>query len=575
MVDTGAMCKPKFSRILPGLAVISALGPFAVPTLSAEPPRLVLQITVDQLRGDLINRYLERMGDGGFRYLLEQGVVYSNAHHPHANTETIVGHTTLATGAYPSAHGMIGNVWFDRQADRLIYNIEDARYRLLTPGSGVDQNTEIDPTQRLARSDGRSPAAILTSTFSDELAIQTAYRAKVFGVSVKDRGTVSMAGHTGKAFWFSKQSAGFVTSNFYYDSYPAWVNEWNASKPAARFGDESWELLHAQDTYLFADSDDQPWETALPGFGRIFPHPYGSADGRGFATFLTLSPAGDELTLDFAKTLIEHEQLGQDQVTDYLSVSFSSTDYVGHLFGPSSLESEDNLLRLDQTLADLLSFVEASVGLDQTLIVFSADHGGADAPPSLNRNGFEVQYVDVDGWDEEAGIAALKERFGVGGQLIREYFHPYVYLNRELIEKEGLNQAEVEKAVAAEMSKFKGVAVAISSTALSTGAVAITPLTESILHNHHPKRSGDIFVVFEPQWFVNDFDGLTVTAHHGSPWSYDTFVPLVFAGAGLHAQRIHRRVETIDVAPTLAAFLGMKPPSGSRGAVLVEVFGDR
>ena len=180
-------------------------------------PRLVLQITVDQLRGDLTRRYLPQMGAGGFRYLLENGVVYENAHHAHANTDTIAGHATLATGAHPSAHGLVGNVWFDRGAGRLTYNIEDARYPLLSAEADVDRTIEIDPTQKVAGTDGRSPAAMLVSTFSDELAIHTVGRAKIFGVSVKDRGAVSMAGHAGKAYWFSKASGEFVTSRFYYD----------------------------------------------------------------------------------------------------------------------------------------------------------------------------------------------------------------------------------------------------------------------------------------------------------------------------------------------------------------------
>lgn len=559
------------TRVLLVLAVIG----FARPSAGAEPPRLVLQITVDQLRGDLVPRYLDRMGEGGFRYLIENGIVFSNAHHPHANTETIVGHATLATGAYPSAHGMVGNVWFDRENGRLTYNIEDSRYHLLTADADVDQATEIDPTQRVARSDGRSPAAILVSTLSDELAISTAGQAKVFGVSVKDRGAVSMAGHAGKAFWFSKQSGDFVSSSFYYDRYPEWVDQWNASDPTRRFADTSWGLLHDQASYLYGDQDDQPWETALPGFGRVFPHQYGQADGRGFTTFLTLSPAGDELTLEFAKALIENENLGRDEVTDYLSVSFSSTDYVGHVFGPSSLESEDNLLRLDRTLAELLSFVDTTIGHDRTLIVLSADHGGAEAPPALDQFGFEAKYVDPETWDKTAGMADLKERFGVGEELIREYFHPYVYLDRNVIEEAGLDQTEVERAVAAELSKFEGVALAVSSTALAKGELPDTPLTRSILRNYHPKRSGDIFVVFEPHWFINDFDGLVVATTHGSPWSYDTFVPMIFAGSGIQPQRVHREVQTIDPAPTLAAFLGIKPPSGGRGDVLVEVLEGR
>ena len=206
-------------------------------------PRLVLQITVDQLRGDLPGRFVKNMGESGFRYLMNHGVWYADAHHSHANTETIVGHTTLATGANPAVHGMIGNVWFDRQTGKLTYNIEDPTYRLLTHGADVDKATEIDPTQKVASTDGRSPVAILGSTFSDELAIHTAGRAKIFGVSIKDRGAVSMAGHAGKAFWFSKQSGGFVTSSYYYDRYPAWVNEWNQRKLPSAYSGKSWELL--------------------------------------------------------------------------------------------------------------------------------------------------------------------------------------------------------------------------------------------------------------------------------------------------------------------------------------------
>jgi len=180
------------------------------------------------------------MGEGGFRYLMNNGIWYADAHHAHANTETIVGHTTLATGADPAVHGMIGNVWLDRQTGKLTYNIEDPKYRILTPGADVNKATEIDPTQKVASTEGRSPNAILGSTFGDELAIYTAGRAKIFGVSIKDRGAVSMAGHAGKAFWFSKASGEFVTSSYYYDRYPAWVNQWNQQKPANSYSGKSW-----------------------------------------------------------------------------------------------------------------------------------------------------------------------------------------------------------------------------------------------------------------------------------------------------------------------------------------------
>lgn len=301
-------------------------------------PKLILQVTVDQLRGDLPTRYYDRLGEGGFKYLWEQGLVYSNAFHEHANTETIVGHTTLATGAQPAVHGMVGNLWLDRETGLTTYNIEDPDYKLLSKGADVNAKTEIDPTQKAAKTEGRSPAAMMVTTFGDELKANSNGKAKVFGVSIKDRGAVAMAGHAGKAFWFSKANGEFVTSNYYFDQYPQWVSDWNAKGIPKAYANKNWNLLHDQKSYLFGESDDREWETDLAGFGRTFPHPYGPADGKYYTTLLTTSPAGDEITLDFAKTLLVAEQLGKDDITDYLSVSFSSTDYVGHLFGPSSLE---------------------------------------------------------------------------------------------------------------------------------------------------------------------------------------------------------------------------------------------
>ena len=508
-----------------------------------QPPRLIVQITVDALRGDLPKRFAHVLGDGGFRYLLKEGVNYTDAHYRHANTETIVGHTSLATGTVPAAHGMVANVWFDREQDRLVYNIEDPDYHLLTAGADVDRKNEIDPTQRTARSDGRSPANILASTLGDELAVHYGGRSKVFGVSVKDRGAVSMAGHAGK--------------------------------PAAAYSGKAWELSHEPSKYLFGEADDRDYETDVAGFGRTFPHEYGEVGDKYFTTKLTLSLAGDELTLDFAKTLLDEEQLGQDEVPDYLAISFSSTDYVGHVFGASSLETEDNLVRLDRTLADLFAHIDQKVGLDNTLIVLSADHGQPEVPGHLHERGIrDAHYFDTEALDKTAAIAALKKRFGIGEELIEAYFHPYLYLNHEAIDAKGLDRAAVEQAVAAELLKFDGVAYAVSSSALRTDTLPDTLMTRSVLRNFHPKRSGDIYLVFEPNVFINDFDGLIVSSTHGSPWQYDTFVPVIFAGAGLKPDSVSRSVTPYDIAPTLAAYLGVKPPSAAIGTPLSEVMGD-
>jgi predicted AlkP superfamily pyrophosphatase or phosphodiesterase len=313
-------------------------------------PKLILQITVDQLRGDLPGRYADRLAEGGFRYLMEKGTWYTDAHYRHANTETAVGHATLATGADPSRHGIVANDWIDQDTGAFVYNTEDDRHHIIG--------------RRSKAHEGVSPLNLLASTISDELVVHTGGRSRAFSVSVKDRGAILPGGHAGKAFWFSKRSGEFVTSTYYYDDYPAWVKQWNAARPADAYKGKAWELLKDRATYVHGQMDDRPYEADLKPLGRVFPHQLGE-DSKYFYLLLTLTPIGDRLTLDFAKALVENERLGQndDGVPDYLQISFSSTDYIGHLFGPSSLETEDNILRLDRTLADLFEFIDEKVGL--------------------------------------------------------------------------------------------------------------------------------------------------------------------------------------------------------------------
>jgi len=533
--------------------------------------KLVLQITVDQLRGDLPRTVFDRLPDGGFKYLYNQGIVYENAHHRHANTETVVGHTTLATGADPAKHGMIGNLWYDKELKRTVYNVEDYRYPLIGSGAGVDKNTEIDPSQAAASTDGRSPSTIISTTFSDELAMYTNGKAKIFGVSVKDRGAITMAGHAGKAFWFSKAKGQFVTSSYYYDSYPDWVNKWNSQDHYKEFANTSWELTNKISSYIHGEEDDMPYETNFPGYGVVFPHNFGDSDNKYFTTFLTISPAGDKLTLDFAKELIDAENLGSDDVTDYLSVSFSSTDYIGHVFGPASLESEDNLIKLDRTLAKLISFVDEKIGLENVLIVLSADHGAPDVPDRMKMFGVDAGYFDIDGVDTLAISQVIREKFNITEKVVSGFFHPYVYLNNDVIKKYNLDVNEISRTLAYELQNQEGIAFAVPSIDLLEGNIADTELNKAILRSYNPKRSGEIYIVTEPYWYINDFDGLEVASTHGSPWKYDTYVPIIFAGNGLKHQNIFRKVETVDIALTLSNYLKIKMPSGASGRPLIEV----
>jgi predicted AlkP superfamily pyrophosphatase or phosphodiesterase len=528
------------------------------------PITLVLQITVDGFRADLLNRYGDRFGQGGFRFLLDKGVVFTNAHYRHANTETIVGHTTLATGAFPSEHGMVGNVWFDQETGELSYNIEDPKHPLLPSKHANLKGAQIDPTQKLSRTQGRSPSAILAATFSDGLMAFFGGRSKIFGVSGKDRSAVSMAGHTGKAFWYSTDNGDFVTSTYYYDTYPDWVQEWNDKRQVDQYAGASWNLLHEKSAYLLGAQDDRPYEIDLKGYRRVFPHPFGETNHPLFYTRMLVSPVGDRLTLDFSKALITHEQLGRDEIPDYLSISFSSVDAVNHFFGPSSLENEDVVLQLDRTLADLFAFIDRTVGLNKTLIVLSADHGMADMPEYMSDLGYSAGRIypdDVIKFTNEVG----KHLLGIEG-LAATFFRPYLYLDTEKIKAAKLDIKKVEQAIARELTKKKGIALAVPRSGLSS--LQTTAISRQVQRNYHPSRSGDIYIVQDPYWFM--FEKGPIAAMHGSPWRYDTHVPIIFVGPTIRAQRVHRPVHPVDVAPTLSAFLGMTSPSSANGVPLEE-----
>jgi len=526
--------------------------------VTSEKPKLVLQITIDQMRGDFPMRYKDRLGEGGFRYLMEQGTHYTNTRFKHADTETPVGHAALFTGTYPAYNGIVAGNWFDMDKGRVIYNCEDDRYPMIGKEPALGK--------------GRAPTNLLSSTIGDELVISNNSQSRMFSVSIKDRGAILPGGHAGKAFWYSKSNGSFESSTYYYDEYPDWVDQWNAQKLADNYKDTSWELLHDISTYLFGEDDDRPFEVDMFGLGTTFPHPV-KGDSKYFYASLIGTPFGDELTADFAKALIKEEKLGQGTQTDFMAISFSVTDYIGHLFGPSSLEAEDNVLRVDRLLADLFLFIDEQVGLDQTLIIVSADHGMSEAPEYMQSLGFEVGRLTSETIIKGTINDALEARLGVSGDVIRIYEHPYLYLNEEEIRKTKYSVAEIEAAVAEEIIKIPGMIGAVTRTDLIKGSFAPTAINMKILNNFHLKRSGHVHVIADQFWyFYYEMETTThIAAIHCSPWTYDTYVPLFFAGYGIPSQQIARPVTPYDIAPTIANLLEIKPPSGSVGIPLVEV----
>lgn len=531
-------------------------------------PKLVLQITVDGLRADLLDRYEENFDTGGFQYLREQGVEFRNAHYLHANTETIVGHTTLATGATPAVHGMIGNVWYQTETGELGYNIEDPQALLIPTRQEVTLGAQVDPAQQRARSSGRSPRAILVPTFSDVLTTASSGKSKVFGISGKDRGAVAMAGKSGTAYWYSTDTGDFQSSEYYMDAYPTWVDEWNRERQAEGVSEKHWELLLEQAQYRHGDQDDRPYEVDLKGYGRTFPHPYGAVKHPLFFTRIMVSPKGDQLLLDFSKALIRNEQIGDDEVTDFLSISFSSVDAVNHFFGPSSLENEDVVVQLDRTLAELFAFVDAEIGLENTHIVLSADHGMAEMPEYAEELGHEAGRLYGDEVLDRA--KKISEQLYGTDSIVKDFFRPYLYLDETSIEENELDRDAVAVDIAAELAKMQGVGGAIATRSIDQSAH--TSELSAVRYNQHPKRSGDVYVFQSPYWFM--FERGAVAGMHGSPWKYDTHVPLIFVSPGVKPATINRPVHLIDVAPTLSSILGISAPASSQGEVLSEALGN-
>ena len=525
--------------------------------------KLVLQITVDQMRGDVPTRFGDRFGPGGFRYLTETGTHFAHAHYVHANTETAVGHATLPTGAIPSRHGVIANDWIDQATGAFVYCTEDDRHHII--------GSKPKPHQ------GVSPRNLLSSTIGDELIVHNAGESRAFSVSAKDRGAILPGGHAGKAFWYSKSSGHFVTSTYYYDKYPDWVSQWNAKKLANTYKGKTWDLLQDRSTYIAKNIDDRSYEVDFEALGRTFPHSLGNGTSKLFYLVVGVTPMADELLLDFTKALIDNEKVGQGEAIDYLAVSFSSPDYVGHMFGPSSLEYEDSILRLDRLLAELFQYMDEKVGLDKTLIVLSADHGGPEVPEYMASFGMETGRFPLDWFRRENPLKErLKTKFG-RDDLIAVHSRPYIYLNLNAIHEVALEVEKVERFVAAELMKLPGISYALTRSDLLEGRVAGAPFQHMIRRSFHPTRSGNIHVVQDQYWFFHSTEeaekmGIgAMAAIHGSPWTYDTFVPIMFAGPGIKKQAVYHLVGPHDIAPTLASYLGIKPPSGSIGMPLTEV----
>jgi predicted AlkP superfamily pyrophosphatase or phosphodiesterase len=514
---------------------------------SAGGPALVVLISVDQLRADLPLKLLPRFGNDGFRRLYEQGVVYDQAHYAHSATETAVGHATLGTGALPRDHGIVSNDWVEH--GKRVYATGDESAALVG-----------------ASSLGMSPSRLLAETVGDVL-LRERPQALLRSVSGKDRAAILMNGRKGVAYWLEDGTSTFVTSQAYLSRLPAWVQTFDGRQPAEAFRDQPWTPYASASEYHAPEA--HAWEGARPcsELGCRFPHSFSGYSGEGYTKALKGTPYGDALTLSFVRELLENEPLGRDDVSDVLNLGFSSTDYVQHGFGPESREAEDNLLRLDRVLAQLLELLDDRVGRGRYVVLLTADHGACESPEYLKSQG-----LDADRLDSGALVTTVNEglraRFDVGVDLVQEFVNPSLVLNEARIASLSLDQEEVEQAAVDLAVEFPGVHSALSRSAVLADK-GTHPFQARIAQSTHRERSGHVYIVPKEHWFLATPPG-RMTAMHGTPWPYDAHVPIVVWGTGAPAQHITRPVDPRDIAPTITTLLRIPPPNKSTGKPLTE-----
>jgi hypothetical protein len=513
------------------LAVLRATSVAPTPALAAPPeaPRLVLLVAVDQMRYDYLPRFAAAF-TGGFRRIVRDGAVFTNAHLDHYPSVTAVGHSTMLTGALPSISGIIGNDWYDRALKRNVTSVEDPGTRLIGTGDAP----------------GSSPHRLRVSSVGDELKMAHS-GSRVLGLSLKDRSAILMGGRMADlALWWDVQTGAFVSSTWYAAELPKWVAAFNAGRPADAWLGREWRAVG---------------EGGTPGpvLGRMPDTP-----GPAYYARLYNSAFGNELLVSLAEAALEGESLGSRETTDILAVSFSCNDAVGHDRGPYSPEIRDITVRTDVALGHLLAAIDRRIGLSRTLVVVTADHGVAPVPEQMTAwkmPGGRLTREDL----EKAATDALEKAYGPGPWL-EGRAGSALYLNRALVAARGLDPATVERRAASGAESVASVWRTYTRSQLLEGRVPPDPWSRRVLLSFDRERSGDVDVLLEPYW-MSAAAGTT----HGTPYSYDTHIPLMLMGPGVQPGQQDGTVVLNDLAPTLATLLGVETPSGASGRVLTEI----
>ncbi|MEP1097243.1 MAG: alkaline phosphatase PafA [Cyclobacteriaceae bacterium] len=518
-----------------------------------EKPKLFVGIVVDQMKMEYLNRFYDKFSEGGFKRLVEDGYLYQNAHYNYIPTKTGPGHASIYTGTTPSSHGIIANDWFVREKNLTMNCVSDLS---VSSVGGSERNGKY------------SPKNLISSTITDELRSFSNFRSKVLSISIKNRGAILPGGHspTG-AFWMDTNTGDFMTSTYYGQQLPEWVNQFNKRKLVSKYLDGTWNTLQPIENYTESTSDDTVYERIFKAKERpIFPYVLSEVVKLEGVDLIRKTPFGNTLTLEMALASIEGEQMGQDQFTDFLAVSFSSTDYVGHAFGPNSIEIEDTYLRLDLELARLLKYLDNHFPSNYQVFLTS-DHGVANVPQYQIDNKLPGGYINAENWEKNFEVK-VNEVLGEG-EWILDISNNQIFLDRTLLRQNRKNLAEVQQ-------KVREVALSMDHVEQAYTSLEIekrdgTDYYKVLLQNgFNSQRSGDILLKMSPGYLWDDYGRKGTTHQSGN--TNDTHVPIIFYGANIPVGNSVRKVATIDIAPTISMLLNISLPSNATGQPLYEIF---
>lgn len=509
-------------------------------------PKLVVGLVIDQMRWDFLYRYNDLYIAGGFKRLLKDGYSCENTLIPYMPTYTAPGHTCVYTGSVPAIHGIIGNNWFDKPTGTSVYCTEDDAVETLGSNSLAGK---------------MSPKNLWATTITDELRLATNFKSKVIGIALKDRGAILPAGHSANAaYWYDGEEGKWISSTYYMKELPVWVNDFNANDFPAKYMSKSWNLDTAKSLYLQSTEDNMLFEGTIMGeVGVVFPHQLASIKTGRYEAFKT-TPYANTFTFDFAKAVVKNEQLGNNSVPDFLTVSISSTDYIGHTFGPNSMEIEDTYLKLDKDIAGFLQYLDQAVGKDNYLFFLTADHGVAHVPGFLKQHGIPA------GVGDDASLLARMNQLVADKMGIKNAVSTIMNYQLYLGNLPPNKRKDITSFLISELKKQPFIANAMELEKIPEATIP-EPQKKMMINGYTPKRSGDIQFVFKPGYFNGGTKGTT----HGIWNPYDAHIPLLFYGWNVKQGNTNREIYMTDIAATIAAMLQIQMPSGCVGKVITEV----